>query len=456
MSSVFLTSMLAVLVGVGGPQTRAGDASQAAERARDLLRQAETETGPDAEAHRAAARQLIRQAQNPAVARVALSTLVYDAAGNTPSTTTSTVTGSFTTYVYARRSVCELAGTTSEVPSDAGFGWRVTGRPIGVRTAEPSEDPAKVTLELRVIAVDVQVDWQRMWDGGKSVGGPSGSTRLTLRSGDRVPLDNITATPVEGGCSGTAMTLYVSPGGEGIRTGGAVRAASGGGRAGTGGGSVTGRATSPAGATGGGRAGGGVSPGAGSTTFGSGAAGRLGGLSGGGGGARQGPGGNSRCDPNVPLTGNGIRVIEPGGACVIQMSSLDVATLQTVNTDVWLVHTLPNGTEEVQFQKVATMPNGGRFTFPPVLAESPIRNLFVGVTGFLQAQRLATGPEILELKIVRTLRDVATTQAISVGASGKLISMPGTDEVVSFDVPVDSLGADSGGHKFAIRVRVQK
>jgi hypothetical protein len=47
-------------------------------------------------------------------------------------------------------------------------------------------------------------------------------------------------------------------------------------------------------------------------------------------------------------------------------------------------------------------------------------------------------------------------QAISVGASGKTIPLPGRDEVVSFEVPLDGLGADPGGHKFSLRVRATR
>jgi hypothetical protein len=128
--------------------------------------------------------------------KVVVSAPVYQPDGGvvTESTPLSATTPS-AVHVYGRRTLCDTATTGAAEPADAGFGWRLTSHVV--RASEAS--------------LVVSVDWQRLWDRGQRIAsGPAGTVQLTLRPGDRIPLDLIPNSAPTDACRAVGMALEMS------------------------------------------------------------------------------------------------------------------------------------------------------------------------------------------------------------------------------------------------------
>jgi hypothetical protein len=98
-------------------------------------------------------------------------------------------------HVFGRRSLCDATSTGAAEPDAAAFGWRVATHVI--RAADS--------------ALVVGVDWARLWESGaKTADGPAGSVQLTLRPGDRIPLDLLSNRAPSESCRAVAMALELS------------------------------------------------------------------------------------------------------------------------------------------------------------------------------------------------------------------------------------------------------
>jgi len=111
-------------------------------------------------------------------------------------------------YAYSGRTLCESSSATTAAPDDAGFGWRV-----------------QVTLLGTGSGLDLQVDWQRMWERGERLpAGPRGRARVLLSPGAHIVFDYLGAgeraispdmareaqTVGAGGCDAVGMALDIS------------------------------------------------------------------------------------------------------------------------------------------------------------------------------------------------------------------------------------------------------
>src|ERR1051326_723764 len=80
-------------------------------------------------------------------------------------------------YPYSGRTLCASSSATTDLPNDAGYGWRVQIVPL--RNAD---------------GLVLQVDWQRLWDrGAKITNGQHGTAQVTLHTGNRIPFDYLSA-----------------------------------------------------------------------------------------------------------------------------------------------------------------------------------------------------------------------------------------------------------------------
>ena len=96
----------------------------------------------------------------------------------------------FTAYITADAGLCSLrsGGEPDIVP---GVGWRIGGRVLR-RTNE---------------AIDVRIDWQRLWENGTRQSNPrSGRLEATIRTGERFPLDSVMAA-AGAACAATGGSL---------------------------------------------------------------------------------------------------------------------------------------------------------------------------------------------------------------------------------------------------------
>jgi hypothetical protein len=137
-------------------------------------------------------------------------------------------------------------------------------------------------------------------------------------------------------------------------------------------------------------------------------------------------------------------------------SSFDPEALITVTAELWLVHALPGGTEEIQYQKIQTVPLGGRFTFAPLLVERPAARATVNVTGYVQAQRLPDGHEQLGIGIIRRASEEGDQNRGSLGSSGRTIAMPRDGEVISIEIPSCCDPENVGAHGLSLRLRITR
>ena len=100
-------------------------------------------------------------------------------------------------FVYSRGNLCQSVITRGPAPTDATDGWKVT-------VVERSRAGNQVM---------VTITWLRMWERGIAVASASGGTNeLTLKRGDRIPLDTITRPSEPGVCAGTLKTLEIQVG----------------------------------------------------------------------------------------------------------------------------------------------------------------------------------------------------------------------------------------------------
>jgi hypothetical protein len=95
-------------------------------------------------------------------------------------------------FVYSRGHFCDSSITRGSVPADVTEGWRIS-------IVERSRTDQQMFIA---------VTWLRMWERGRLVtAGSGGTSELTLKSGDRVPLDQITRPSVPADCAATQKTL---------------------------------------------------------------------------------------------------------------------------------------------------------------------------------------------------------------------------------------------------------
>lgn len=124
--------------------------------------------------------------------------------------------------------------------------------------------------------------------------------------------------------------------------------------------------------------------------------------------------------------------------------------------ELWLVHTLPNGHEQVQRQALAFGPGQRGFEFPAVPVRVGSQSFDVRVGGHLRL-RLVNGRAMdVEVYLLRVLRGGAGGSTASwAGGAGKEIPMPAPSDVISFELPaIPDLPSELAAHRFSVRVRL--
>ena len=275
----------------------------------------------------------------------------YLAGGQMSSMAGDSATDRLESYVWADQTLCGM-GAGDEAPRNTpSVGWHFIG----------------TVTEQSAGQLTVRIEWQRMWDQGvRRPGGSSASRTLTIRSGERVELDRVSASG-EGRCGTVEARLEasVAPRATYLMTG--VR----GGMAGAGGRGTMSRprvGEEPSGAA---PAGGRVS-------------GRGGSVSGSGRGSvpdataatgvRGGRGGAAGGGTTVDQAGRGSR-----------MSVLSALFGLNYDAEIWLVHKGPDGREAVQQQTLRFSGTAREFSFPPIDVSGRGGPITIDITGRLQS-----------------------------------------------------------------------
>jgi hypothetical protein len=296
------------------------------------------------------------QQAGPPVLSVVVSTPTYFADGNAAGASATfplRLNQPQVLYAYSGPTLCQSASAQLRRPSNGGYGWRVQVTPVS-----------------SVNGVQVQVDWQRLWEKGDAVASGLRSTAMvTLHPAAPVMLD------------------YLSDGDS-------LAAATAGGAASA----LTAR----------------------------------------------------RC----PAIGMGLQIAAP-----------PVETQTVVETDLWLVHTMPDGTERSQRQTIrAKLGSGADYFFDDVkvglmpagtagaAATSGERN--VRTFGRILPIEINDGKVRMSLTIAQAVDD---SSPISNAGSSTFELTAGPTEVPSFRVP--QVVADGGrlvGERLSIRLQVKQ
>src|SRR4029079_16480004 len=125
--------------------------------------------------------QLDQAAQNfESLSRLRVSTPVYWTDGQVTNAAASGFDFKSPVYPYSRKTICETSSALPQLPTDAGFGWRVTITPRRSVSAD-------MAAEIRYVGAansTFDVTWLRLWVNGQKVNEPAhGPTQLSLSPG---------------------------------------------------------------------------------------------------------------------------------------------------------------------------------------------------------------------------------------------------------------------------------
>lgn len=311
---------------------------------------------------------------------------------------------SFQSYVWANDTLCMLSASDNEPPATPAVGWHFRGRVLK-RTGDEFQ---------------VDIEWVRLWDKyARLTEGPKGTMQVTLRPNEPLTLDEV--TPRAAGCQVVGARLEAA-----ILQQPRSRLMAGGGGGGRGGaGSV-------------GAGGGGIGGGAGGRGFGGGSGGRSGAGTGTASGGIGGAGGGAS---------------SRGGGSGAAAAGSQVPSRQ-FGAEVWLVHKPPSGNEEVQRLTFTFGQTGTEFGFPPTELVKDDVKAIVEISGVLSWIMVGPEPKLLVLVGRDIRRDLRNNAVSASGGAAKTISLPGEQEVISFELPPWREPAALAGHQFSVRLRV--
>jgi hypothetical protein len=131
----------------------------------------------------------------------------------------------------------------------------------------------------------------------------------------------------------------------------------------------------------------------------------------------------------------------------------DSAALSTLQTDLWLVHRLPDGTETSQHQTIrARVGDTTPYYFDDVSIPAQNGPVAVTVSGQL-APTVADGHLSASLIIARDYSRSGTIGAPAVGGGSATYAIePKVGEVLSFDLPMRAASNPVAGHSLSLRV----
>jgi hypothetical protein len=125
---------------------------------------------------------------------------------------------------------------------------------------------------------------------------------------------------------------------------------------------------------------------------------------------------------------------------------------EPVNVDLWLVHELANGTEEVQRMTMSASPSS-QFRFPPITVGTALGNATVEVSGSVSAIVTASGEKQLRMLVGRVVRDNLALNGVGHSISAHPMPKPG--EVYAFETPdLRSKGEVVKSDRVSLRLRI--
>jgi hypothetical protein len=128
------------------------------------------------------------------------------------------------------------------------------------------------------------------------------------------------------------------------------------------------------------------------------------------------------------------------------------AGVAQVSAQLWLIHTFPDGREESQMLSMTAGKDSPNYAFNPIVISTASGPVNVDVNGFLRARP----PDRASTLLVFIDRRLTSARIPDLTSSGiKMVPLPGTGEVISFELPSSSREQDLlSNHRFEIRLRV--
>ena len=121
---------------------------------------------------------------------------------------------------------------------------------------------------------------------------------------------------------------------------------------------------------------------------------------------------------------------------------------KAADAELWLLHTLPSGAEQVMHQKVRMDRAGGKFSFAPATVSTPNGDVRVELMGSIDRFSVPTGGEYMVVSLTRLVTGESLPEAGVTGTTGSIVPFV-PDDVLSFEIPGASLrgrgGARGGG-----------
>lgn len=120
---------------------------------------------------------------------------------------------------------------------------------------------------------------------------------------------------------------------------------------------------------------------------------------------------------------------------------------KAADAELWLLHTLPSGAEQVMHQKVRMDRAGGRFSFAPATVPTPNGDVRVELTGSIDRFSSPTGSEYMVVSMTRLVTGQSLPEAGVSGTTGSIVPFV-SSEVLSFEMPgaaVRGRGGARGG-----------
>jgi hypothetical protein len=168
--------------------------------------------------------------------------------------------------------------------------------------------------------------------------------------------------------------------------------------------------------------------------------------------------------PARPLVNGAIGRLSGAGA--VARPTLPIVPMEgpSFDAELWLVHRLPDGTEEAQQQTLTFRGDGTHFAFPPVPMPIGRGSLDVEVGGIVRLASTNGRPPTLQVTIYRHAKGTGSSTVDNFGDSSRTMPMPAPSEVISFELPKEiSFPPNTSvrpsptplvGHQFSLRVRV--
>ena len=107
---------------------------------------------------------------------------------------------------------------------------------------------------------------------------------------------------------------------------------------------------------------------------------------------------------------------------------------KAAEAELWLLHTLPSGAEQVMHQKVRMERAGGKFSFAPATVSTANGDVRVELTGSIDRFSSPTGSEYMVVSMTRLVTGESLPEAGVSGTTASIVPFVPTD-VVSFEIP---------------------